>query len=122
MYSCCRVCGRPLKSKSSIAKGVGPGCEKKLLAANRKDTVDHAAEIENFIDEIKEENTVKNCDRCGKAIRFIKREGDKALVVNATPGYYVPHPFGDRFVTVNGEIRRGAKVHDGILGYTLHKC
>jgi ssDNA-binding Zn-finger/Zn-ribbon topoisomerase 1 len=26
----CPVCNRPLKSKKSIAKGIGPVCEKKL--------------------------------------------------------------------------------------------
>lgn len=26
----CRICGRPLKNPDSIAKGIGPVCEKKL--------------------------------------------------------------------------------------------
>lgn len=119
----CRVCGRPLKSKSSIAKGVGPACAKKLIIADRKDNADHAAEIENFVDEIREGNmAAKKCDKCGKKIRFIKRDGAKSLVVNATSSFYVPHPFGEQFVMTNGDLRHGVKVPDGILGYTLHKC
>jgi hypothetical protein len=34
----CPVCNRPLKSKKSIAKGIGPVCEKKM--EKLKDTAD----------------------------------------------------------------------------------
>lgn len=34
----CPVCNRPLKSKRSVAKGIGPVCEKKL--EKLKDTAD----------------------------------------------------------------------------------
>ncbi|MFS0776238.1 DUF6011 domain-containing protein [Neobacillus sp. 3P2-tot-E-2] len=34
----CPVCNRPLKSKKSVAKGIGPVCEKKL--EKLKDTAD----------------------------------------------------------------------------------
>lgn len=27
----CRVCGRSLRSPSSVAKGIGPSCERKLF-------------------------------------------------------------------------------------------
>lgn len=33
MFGSCRVCGRPLKSRTSAKKGIGPDCEKRLKAA-----------------------------------------------------------------------------------------
>lgn len=128
MFSSCRVCGRPLKSKKSAEKGIGPGCEKRLMYAESRMEAKKAAEraklskSENFIDEIKEENMKRKCDRCGKEIRFIKRAGTKALVVNVTPVFFLPDDLGDIYVMTNGSTRRGTIAPDGIKGFILHSC
>lgn len=55
----CLRCGRALKNKRSIDRGYGPGCAKKIKLEEIKDTVDHAAELEeldgqlNILDEIR---------------------------------------------------------------------
>lgn len=119
----CRLCGRPLRSEESIRERIGPGCKKKIMTVQKNDYVDNAEDIQSYLDYLQEENEVSRCDKCGKKIRFIKREKDKALVVNAKPYYFVPHPFGrESFVTSHGDIRKGEKVEDGIQGFKLHHC
>ena len=55
----CLRCGRVLKSSSSISRGYGPGCAKKMKLEDIKDNAEHAAEIEeiegqlNILDELK---------------------------------------------------------------------
>ena len=127
MYGSCRVCGRPLRSRASAKKRIGPGCEKRLNAAEAKmeaikTKLEKQKDNDNFIDEIKEEIMIRKCDICGKEIRFIKRTGDKALVVNSKSFYFLPDDKGDVYVMNNGSMRRGNIAPDGLKGFTLHKC
>lgn len=116
----CRVCGRILKSKESIDKGIGPGCEKKLLMADKKNNADHAADIEKYLGMV--EGDMDKCDKCGRKIRFIGVKGDKPLIVDAKSFYFIPYAWGENFITTSGDTRRGVKARDGITGYSLHKC
>lgn len=63
------------------------------------------------------------CNKCGKAIRFIKREGKKALVVNAQAIYFIPDDSSrEEYVLTNGDIRKGISAPDGLRGFKLHQC
>lgn len=62
------------------------------------------------------------CTKCGKEIRFIKREGDKAIVVDKQPVYFVPDNLGVELFIHSGASRRGTRASDGLKGYTLHVC
>lgn len=62
------------------------------------------------------------CSKCGKGIRFIKRTGAKALMVNDNPVYFIPNEDGIYYVQTNGTMRRGNVASDGIKGFTLHEC
>lgn len=64
----------------------------------------------------------KMCTNCGQAVRFIKRPGHKALIVNPSSVYFVPDENGELFVTSNGQFRRGAINSDGLKGFRLHEC
>ena len=65
---------------------------------------------------------VDRCSKCGKGIRFIKRTGSKALMVNKSSLYFIPDDSGELFITTNGELRRGIKTQDGLKGFILHEC
>jgi hypothetical protein len=63
------------------------------------------------------------CSICGKSIRFIKRKGEKALIVNANPIFFIPDNTSDKeYVLTNGDIRKGRTAEDGLRGFTLHMC
>ena len=62
------------------------------------------------------------CGKCGKEIRFIKRKGDKSLIVNKNSVYFIPDLSGDRYFINAGVMRRGTVAADGLKGYTLHNC
>ena len=66
----------------------------------------------------------KMCTNCGQAVRFIKRPGHKALIVNTSSVYFVPDDTdaAETFVTSNGKFRRGIKSSDGLKGFVLHEC
>jgi hypothetical protein len=66
---------------------------------------------------------VSECSKCGKAIRFIKRAGKKALVVNAQAIYFIPDDNStEEYVLTNGDIRKGKSAPDGLRGFKLHQC
>ena len=62
------------------------------------------------------------CNKCGKEIRFMRREGKKALVVDKHPVYFVPDSYGTELFIQSGVMRRGTRTLDGLKGYTLHAC
>lgn len=63
-----------------------------------------------------------NCLQCGKEVRFIRRAGKKALIVNKTPLYFIPDLTEDMYFIHDGVLRRGRLASDGLTGYTLHNC
>lgn len=62
------------------------------------------------------------CNRCGKEIRFIRRAGKKAMVVEKKSVYFVPDTSGDMYFIHNGVMRRGSTSQDGLKGSILHSC
>jgi hypothetical protein len=63
------------------------------------------------------------CSICGRAIRFVKRKGKKALIVNVHPVFFIPDNTSDKeYVLTNGDIRRGRTAEDGLRGFILHRC
>ena len=63
------------------------------------------------------------CGRCGREIRFIRRAGRKALMVNTNPTFIIPdEKSAEEYVLTNGEMRKGRPALDGLKGFTLHQC
>lgn len=62
------------------------------------------------------------CDRCGKEIRFIRRTGMKAMVVEKKSVFFVPDSYGDMYFIHDGVMRRGSTSPDGLKGSILHSC
>ncbi len=68
-------------------------------------------------------NDVPVCGRCGKEIRFIRRTGKKALMVNAQARYFIPDEKGrQEYILSNGTSRKGNSADDGLRGFILHQC
>lgn len=63
------------------------------------------------------------CGKCGKEIRFIRRAGKKALMVNPNPTFIIPDENSNQeYVLTNGEMRKGRPALDGLKGFVFHQC
>lgn len=62
------------------------------------------------------------CSECGQPVRFIKRRGQKALIVESRPVWFIPATAGETFVTDDGGMATGRRAEDGRRGWKLHKC
>lgn len=65
---------------------------------------------------------MNRCDRCGKEVRFIRRKGMRAMVVEKRTVFFVPDSSGEVYVISNGVMRRGRITQDGLKGSILHSC
>lgn len=63
------------------------------------------------------------CGICGRKIKFVKRAGEKALIVNPRAVFIVPDDSSRyEYVLTNGKMRRGRVVADGLKAFVLHQC
>lgn len=62
------------------------------------------------------------CDRCGREIRFIRRKGKKAMVVEKRSVFFIPDSSGELYFIHDGVMRRGSFSQDGLKGSILHSC
>lgn len=60
MHGTCLRCGRPLSNKTSIKRGYGNTCYKKVEKAKTKGKLENEIVELNFVDELKEREDNKN--------------------------------------------------------------
>lgn len=64
------------------------------------------------------------CQKCGRRLEFIKNRNGNYVPVDPGQGFFIPdEAYGTSvFVTQNGEVRKGRRGADGLVGNLLHQC